>query len=100
MTAKSELTRQITGCMRLSNIGVTKAKRLNMRVMSFSKRVNDVGAKIIGGGTRTKNAGIQSGIGTTTTTEITATRMTTVDSRLKGNAALRSKLGLQHERIN
>jgi hypothetical protein len=63
--------------MRPLNIGVIEAKRLNMPVTSFRKRVNDVGTKIIGGGTRTKNAGIQNGIGMTTTIEITVIMMMT-----------------------
>jgi len=36
----------------------------------FRKRVNNVGTEIIGGGTQTKNAGIQIGMGMTTTTQV------------------------------
>ena len=75
MIAKNELHGQITGCTRLLNIAVTKAKRPNMRVMSFKKRVSNIGTLIIAGGTPTKSAGALSAIGMTTTTEIMAITM-------------------------
>ena len=78
MTAKNELHGQITGCMRLSNIVVIKAKKPNMRVMSFKKHVNNVGTKIIAGGMQIKSAGVLSGIGMTTITAIMAITMMTV----------------------
>lgn len=61
---------------------VIRAKRPNMPVTSFTKRVNSVGTRIIGGGTRINDAGIPTGIGTTTTTGIGITRIMTIAKRL------------------